>query len=366
MRRKNLALLILLCLGILLLIFWIPANRALLSSGEIRAAIDIGSGATNLKVAKVDPQTNKILFLLVEKSIPVPYQKHLEQSPNQTFDQAVMNQGIHTFKTLKEIADSYHAKKVIAVATAAFRKAANAQQFAQEIEQKTGVQVRIIDQDEEGILAFRGALAVTTAQPEHTVTWDIGGGSMQLTTLTDAGTYLVEKGKTASIPFKNYVIQEIKHEDSKTVHTPNPLSEEQMHMATEYAAQLAQETDNFIKTKIQDPKTQVLAVGSLFNYGIRPLVHNSIVHPNAIEKAVMKWANKPDSELPGGALAEVAVTNPLLVLGYMKGLQINQVEVVSVNNADGALTYPAYWQEGSNHKVDSPTNNEMQTQQSLN
>ncbi len=343
MKRQTLALVLLLCLGILFLVFWIPTNRALLADGEIRAAIDIGSGATNLKVAKVDPKTNKIIAQLFEKSIPVPYQKHLEQSPNETFDQEVMNQGIHTFKTLKEIADSYHAKKVIAVATAAFRKAKNAEQFAQEIEQQTGVQVRIINQDEEGILAFRGALAVTTALPEHTVTWDIGGGSMQLTTLTEAGTYLVEKGRTASIPFKNYVIQDIKHQDINTVQTPNPLDEQQMRMAIDHAAQLAQETDNFIKNKIQDPQTKLLAVGSLFNYGIRPLT-GPTARPEALDQAVMKWVNKTDAELPGGSLAEVAVTNPLLVLGYMRGLHINQAEIISVNNADGALTYPAYWQ----------------------
>lgn len=344
MKRKSLPLFILLSLGILLLLFWLPANRALLSHGEIRAAIDIGSGATNLKVAKVDPQTNKILIQLYEKSIPVPYQKHLEQSADQTFDSEVMHQGIRAIKALKELANSYHVKKVVAVATAAFRKAKNAEQLAKDIEQQTGVQVRIINQDEEGILAFRGALAMTPVQPEHAVTWDIGGGSMQLTTLTNQGTYLVEKGKTASIPFKNDVIEKIEHQDVKKVQSPNPMTAEQMHASIQYAAQLAQETDPFIKNKIQDPQTQILAVGSLFNYAIRPLVHNAIVQPDPLEKAVMGWAGKTDQELPGGSLAEVAITNPVLVLGYMQGLHIHQVEIVSINNADGALTYPPYWQ----------------------
>ncbi len=344
MNRKSLSLFILLFLGILLVIFWLPANRALLSSGEVRAAIDIGSGATNLKVAKVDPKTNKILIQLYEQSIPVPYQKHLEQSDNQTFDSEVMKQGVRAIKALKELADSYHVKKVVAVATAAFRKAKNAEQFAKEIERQTGVQVRIINQDEEGILAFRGALAVTSVQPEHAITWDIGGGSMQLTTLTNEGTYLVEKGKTASIPFKNDVIQKIEHKDLKTIQSPNPMTIEEMQAAIHYAAQLSQDTDQFIKNKIKDPQTQILAVGSLFNYAIRPLVDNQIVQQDEVEKAVMKWADKTDEELPGGSLAEVAITNPLLVIGYMQGLYIHQVKVISVNNADGALSYPAYWQ----------------------
>lgn len=344
MKRQYLALLFFLILGILLVIFWLPADRGLRSHTEMRAAIDIGSGATNLKVAKVDTKTNKIIIQLFEKSIPVAYQKHLEQSSNQTFDQEVINQGIQAIKVLKEVADSYQVKKVVAVATAAFRQAANAQQFAREIELATGVQVRIINQDEEGILAFRGALALTPTQPQHAITWDIGGGSMQMTTLTEEGTYFVEKGKTASIPFKNAVIQTIQHRDLKNSHSPNPMTTEQMQAAITYASEVAQSTDNYIKTKFQDPKTQILAVGNLFYYGVRPLVDQSIVHREALEKAIMKWADKPDAELPGGALAEVAVTNPLLVLGYMQGLNIKEVEVVKVNNADGALTYPAYWQ----------------------
>lgn len=344
MRRKSLPLFLLLFLGILLILFWLPANRALLSNGEMRAAIDIGSGATNLKVAKVDPDTQKILIQLYEKSIPVPYQKHLEQSTDETFDREVMDHGIRAIKALKELADSYHVKKVIAVATAAFRKAKNAEQFAKEIEQQTGVQVRIINQDEEGILAFRGALAITPVKAEKAITWDVGGGSMQLTTLSPEGTYLVEKGKTASIPFKNAVIEKIEQKDAKAISTPNPMTIEEMEAASQYAAQLAGETDPFIKTKIQDPNTEILAVGSLFNYGIRPLVNQSVVKQEELEKAVMKFAGKTDKELPGGSLAEVAVTNPLLILGYMKGLQMHKVEVLNVNNADGALTYPPYWQ----------------------
>ena len=251
---------------------------------------------------------------------------------------------MNTSLALKELADSYNVKKVVAVATAAFRQAKNAEQFAKEIEQQTGVQVRIINQDEEGILAFRGALAVTSVEPEHALTWDIGGGSMQLTTLTNEGTYLVEKGKTASILFNNDVIEKIEHKDLKTIQTPNPMTLEEMQSAARHAAQLSQETESFIKNKIQDPQTQILAVGSLFKYGMRPVVDNEIVQQEELEKAVMKMANKTDEELPGGSLAEVAVTNPLLVLGYMQGLHIHQVKVISVNNADGALTYPAYWQ----------------------
>ncbi len=343
MKRQSISFLILV-LGIILLIFWLPANRAMFSKGEIRAAMDIGSGATNLKVAKVDPKTDKIIAILFEKTIPVAYQKHLEQSSNNTLDQEIMGQGIQTIKALKEMADSFHVKKVVAVATAAFRQAANAEQFAREIKQQTGVEVRIINQDEEGILAFRGAVALTSVEPQAAIVWDIGGGSMQLTTLSDEGTYLVEKGKTASIPFKNAVIEQIQHKDLQGTHTPNPMTKEEMQAAIGYASKLAQETSPFIKDKLLKPKAQVIGVGNLFNKAVTPLVKSQVIHQDKLETAVMNLEGKTDSDFPKGSVADVAVTNPLLVLGYMKGLAMQQVEVIDINNADGALTYAPYWQ----------------------
>jgi exopolyphosphatase / guanosine-5'-triphosphate,3'-diphosphate pyrophosphatase len=335
---------LLILLGILLIIYWVPTNQSMLATGEIRAALDIGSGATNLKIAKVDPATDKITAVLLEKSLPVPYQKELELSTNNTFNQSVMDQGIQAIKTLKEIANQYQVKKIVAVATAAFRQADNAPQFAQEIEAQTGVPIRIINQDEEGVLAFRGALALTPVDPQQTVVWDIGGGSMQLTTLTDVGTYLVEKGKTASAPFKNFVIQHVQKHRLETVSTPNPITLDQMALIINQAKEFAGQTDPFIQNKLIQPTTKVLAVGNLFNYSVRPLVNSQIVERQALHQAVDRLANKTDAELPGQSFADVSVTNPLMILGYMERLHIPQVEVVNVNNADGALTYPAYWQ----------------------
>lgn len=339
--------LLLIIIGIIAAVIWLPLpNPQNNSNIELRAALDIGSGATNLKIAKVSKNTDKIITQVFETSIPVPYQKHLEQSSDNTFDKEVMDEGIKAIKSLKETANSYHVKKVVAVATAAFRQAANARQFAQEIEKQTGVQVRIIDQDEEGILAFRGALAITPIEPNQAVIWDIGGGSMQLTTLSASGSYLVEKGKTASIPFKNTIIEKVRKQDIQKVSSPNPLDLNQMQEALTYAHQAASAVDTYIKNKIKTPHNYVLAVGSLFNRGIKPLINNqSTLSQKELKAKVEGMAGKTDADLPGGSLAEVAVSNPLLVLGYMQTLDIDHLDIINVNNADGALTYPPYWEE---------------------
>lgn len=314
---------------------------------EIRAALDIGSGATNLKVAEVDLESGKIVKQLFEESVRVPYQKQLEQSKDNRFDEKTMEEGIQSITLLKNKAENYPIKKIAAVATAAFRQAENAQAFAKEIEAKTGVQVRIVDQEEEGILAFRGALALTSVLPEKAIVWDIGGGSMQLTTLSDQGTYLVEKGKTASVPFKNAFIENIKHQDLKEVQNPNPMTTEEILGGIVLSEKIAKETSPFFVEKLKKTDTKVVAVGNLFNYGIKPLVGSSVFKPSTLSEAVMRLEGQTFATITESSLAEVAGTNPILVLGFMRALSIPEVEIVNVNNTDGALTYPAYWTEAS-------------------
>lgn len=345
MKSKHLSIILtVITVTVISIFFWLPPYAPSTNpEGEIRAALDIGSGATNLKIAKVDPESGKIITQIFEQSIRVPYQKQLEQSTNNTFDEGVMKEGIESIKTLKATAETYHVKNIVAVATAAFRKASNANEFAKMIEQETGVKIRIINQDEEGILAFRGALALTPIAPEKAVVWDIGGGSMQLTTLSPEGTYLVDKGTTASVPFKNAVIEQILHKDLTVVQNPNPLTNEEITASVSLAGTFANDISAPIAEKIKQPGTEVIAVGNLFNYGVKPLVNDPIVREEQLQKAVTELAGQTFKEISESSLAEVAATNPVLVLGYMKALDIKQVEVVNVNNTDGALTYPPYW-----------------------
>ena len=309
----------------------------------IRGAIDIGSGTTNLKVAKINPETNKIISIIFEKTVPVAYQKQLEQTKDGQFNSTTIEESINSIKQLKDFANQYHAEKIVAVATAAFRSAENGQFLANQIEEQTGVKVRIIDQDEEGVLAFKGAISLSPVEAENAVVWDIGGGSMQFTTLSPQESFLVEHGKLASIPFKNWIIENLKHQNSSDVVSPNPLSNLQVNEAVDYASSQAQLTSKFFRDKIQSDSTKVLAVGNLFNLGIQPMVDKKEMNQKELGKGILKLENVTDEQLGADKMAEVAVSNPILVLGYMKGLNIHEITFVKVNNADGALTYAPYW-----------------------
>lgn len=312
----------------------------------VRAAIDIGSGATKLKVAKINLKTKKIEKVLVNESFPVQYAEELEKAKNNSFNEELMQEGIDALKKSKEIAAKYGAEKVVAVATASFRKANNADSFTRKIKDETDIDVYIVDQDLEGALGFQATAAQFDAKPEELIVWDIGGGSAQFTALDEKGELIVHRSLDASIPFKNRVIQEIKKGNPGKITTPNPLNITEILKAEKAALEISKKVDAFFKEKIANPSTQVVGIGNIFTYRIHPLVDKkSKFTQEELTKKVYGLDGLTDEDLGKGDYTNVAVTNPILVLGHMKTLGIEKMRVMDINNADGALLYAPFWEQ---------------------
>ncbi|NGX57931.1 MAG: Exopolyphosphatase [Chlamydiae bacterium] len=309
----------------------------------IRAAIDIGSGATKLRVAEIDLSNNKIVKTLVNTQITVSYQKVLTEGDQAVFDEQVMQQGIEAIKELKQLAIKYQAQKVIGIATSAFRKAENGEEFVKRITEETGIPIYIIDQKLEGELGFLAVEATVPVDEKTMIVWDIGGGSLQLTMMGTDEEMKIYRGHEASIPFKNYIIQNIQSRNVKEYSSPNPMTLEEMDDAEKHARMLAKNVDQLFKDRIKDPNTKVYGVGSIFSYGIEPLVMKNPFTAKDLRDVVTPLAGKTDEELGGGDFADVLISNALLVIGFMKELDLQQVQVVDVNNADGAFFMKSFW-----------------------
>lgn len=325
----------------------LPKKEILVPKEElvIRAAIDIGSGATKLRIAEINLKTKKIEKILVNESFSVPYQEELSKSPDQMFTPQVMQAGLDSLKKSLQIAQKYHAEKTIAVATAAFRKAANSEQFIKTIYHETGIPVFIIDQELEGRLAYEAASEKAT-NPAQMIVWDIGGGSLQLTMKDANGQYQIYRGHDASVPFKNYILQNLQCRSIEVYRTPNPMTQGEIKAATSHAREVATKVDKIFMERIQQPATEVIGVGNVFAYGIPPLMHDQqSFSQKELASAIEHLAGKTDTDMGGGDFANVSVSNAILILGFMQQLNINHVTIVDINNADGALLYDTFWQQ---------------------
>jgi exopolyphosphatase / guanosine-5'-triphosphate,3'-diphosphate pyrophosphatase len=71
-------------------------------------------------------------------------------------------------------------ERIEILVTSPGRQSANGDEFAAALARGTGVPVRILSSDEEGALAWEGAVAALDHVPESVVVCDVGGGSAQV------------------------------------------------------------------------------------------------------------------------------------------------------------------------------------------
>lgn len=311
----------------------------------IRAAIDIGMGGPKLQVAAVDPKTNKIVKMLHTQRYFVNFYEGISQSSDNQLTPEIMAQGLQAFKDAVDMANSFEADGIVAIATAAFRAAANGDKFAEEIQNATGIQVHIVDQNLEGKLAFQAALSRLNVDAEHLVAWDIGGGSMQFVSRMSDGTYLVDGCEKGVGAFKDFIIENIQHRNVKEIASPNPMSAKDIAQAVSYASRLSNEVDKALRDKISHSTTTVVGVGSVFGYGIHGMVSGkNLFSIDDLAAVVRALPGKSDADLGGGDFAFVEGSNTIFVLGFMQSLHIGQMHIINVNNADGAIVYEPFWQ----------------------
>lgn len=308
---------------------------------KTRAAFDIGSGATKLKVAKVDICKQLIVKILLDEERAVGYKQDLKDSTNNHLSINIIKLGIDKILELKKEAQKYFPESYIAVATSAFRTASNGQQAAQSISRNTGVSIHIISQEQEAKIGFAGATVVSGVDLTKTIVWDIGGGSMQITSYQGNGKYNIYQGKLASVSFKNYFIEEIKKQNSKRNKTPNPISKRQYKKGQRDAEIFAKmSVSDEIKKSIMDSSKVIVGIGGVHYHSISKNLDKKIYQVDDLEAYIKKHLNLSDSELGGDDYVDTKLTNFILASAFMKGLKIKEVIAGKVNMANGLLIAP--------------------------
>jgi exopolyphosphatase/guanosine-5'-triphosphate,3'-diphosphate pyrophosphatase len=306
---------------------------------KIRAAFDIGSGSTKMKVAKVDTCTQKIISILYENSLPVFYKQSLQDSNNKTIDAKTLNTGFKALQTLKNESLKYSPTQFFAAATSAFRTATNLKSFKQKVLSKLKINIKIISQTKEAKLGFIAASSLTSTPMKDVIVWDIGGGSMQITSF-DGKKFEIYEGKHAAVTFKDFVIETIQVKDRYSIKSPNPLKQNESNEALLKAFEFAnKEVSKSLKKKI-DNGAQVLGIGGLHYYSIKGQATKSSTYTLAQVLSVLKKnTGLTDIEL-NDKYSETQVTNLALVGGFMKALNIKKVLTGNINLADGLLINP--------------------------
>jgi exopolyphosphatase/guanosine-5'-triphosphate,3'-diphosphate pyrophosphatase len=148
-----------------------------------RACIDIGSNTTRLLVAECQKeQLHEVhqdrAFTRIGRGI----------ASDGTIDKAKIAEVVAVVCSQLEHARNLGSSEVLAVATAAIRRAANGPELVRAIENACGLTVQILSGEEEARLAFIGAAATLGHRPAASLgVVDVGGGSSEIVVGTAPG-----------------------------------------------------------------------------------------------------------------------------------------------------------------------------------
>jgi exopolyphosphatase/guanosine-5'-triphosphate,3'-diphosphate pyrophosphatase len=147
------------------------------------ACIDIGSNTTRVLVGETaDGRLTEVLqrraFTRIGKGL----------KPGEAIPRAKIDEVGAVVAEQRALAEAVGARTVRAVATAAIRAAANRDEFVERVSAAGGIDVTVLDGDEEARLAFVGATRTLGERPPGVVAVvDVGGGSSEIAVGTVAG-----------------------------------------------------------------------------------------------------------------------------------------------------------------------------------
>src|SRR3954471_15464223 len=145
------------------------------------AAIDIGSNSVRQIVADVSSDGG---ITVVDEMKAAP---RLGADLDETglLGTQSMERAAEAIGRMATLARQLGAERIEAVATSAVRDAANADAFVARVRQEAGLQVRIVNGEDEARLSYLSALAHFDLGVGRTVVMDIGGGSLELALAAD-------------------------------------------------------------------------------------------------------------------------------------------------------------------------------------
>lgn len=137
------------------------------------AAIDLGSNTFHLVIFKdTGGQPDIILKRREAARIGSGIEKRM-------ITDKALERGIAALLIFKQLIEEHNCHRVYATATSAFRNAVNQMEVLKEIKSKTGIDIHIIDGDEEANLIYEGVKSSIELGDKKGVIMDIGGGSVE-------------------------------------------------------------------------------------------------------------------------------------------------------------------------------------------
>lgn len=148
------------------------------------------------RIAIIDLGTNTFHLLIVDISATDIQILHKEKQSVKIGEngisygkiaQPAQQRAVRTLQEFKQKMDILEVKQAYATATSAFRNAANGKSLAEEIYNKTGIAIDIINGKREAQLIYQGVIQALDLGKSKSLIMDIGGGSVEFIICDNSG-----------------------------------------------------------------------------------------------------------------------------------------------------------------------------------
>lgn len=147
------------------------------------AAIDIGSNAIRLLLSKVF-ENNDEPFFKKESLIRMPVRLGDDAFSSNVISDPKVEKLINTLIGFKYLIDAYQPIDLMACATSAMREAQNSAEIVENIQDKAGILLEVIDGKMEANIIFANHIERSLRKNKSYLYIDVGGGSTELTLFT--------------------------------------------------------------------------------------------------------------------------------------------------------------------------------------
>ena len=180
------------------------------------AAIDIGSNAVRLLISTITEQEGKEPIFKKTSLVRVPIRLGADVFMTQLISEENKKRLIDTMQAFKLLMRSHLIEKYKACATSAMREAKNGQEIADVINDQTGVNIEIIDgQNEASIIAATDLNSFVQSDKTYLYV-DVGGGSTEFTLYSGGETVVSKSFKLGTVRLLKNLAEEDVWEEVET------------------------------------------------------------------------------------------------------------------------------------------------------
>lgn len=300
-----------------------------------------------MKVAVIDLGTNTFHLLLAQtegRKFSVIYREKIavkigENGINEgKITPEAEKRAIGALIHFKEIITKNQIEATFATATSAIRNAENGRKLVQKIEEKTGIEVRIISGIEEATYIHYGVTHAVNLDKENSLIMDIGGGSIEFIIANQSGTLWKHSFEIGGL---RMVEQFHKHD---------PILDNEIEKIEEYLAYnlglLFEKTAKFKPTVLVGSSGTFDTLSDIFRIknGIEKLPGATespltLIGFNEIYNQIIKETRKERLQIQGmiELRVDMIVVASILINFVLKNAGINQIRVSSYALKEGVL-----------------------------